>query len=50
MTAQAAIDEWLGYVLTAGVALFVALTRQNPLVPLAVAAAAGVIAGRFGYF
>jgi len=37
-------------VLTAGVALFVALTRQNPLVPLAVATAAGVIAGRFGYF
>ena len=50
VTAQAAIDEWLGYVLTAGVALFVALTRQNPLVPLAVATATGVIAGRFGYF
>jgi chromate transporter len=50
VTAQAAIDQWLGYVLTAGVALFVAFTRGNPLVPLSVATLIGVIAGRLGYF
>jgi hypothetical protein len=50
VTAQAAIDAWLGYVLMAGVALFVALTRRNPLVPLSVATLIGVIAGRLGYF
>jgi chromate transporter len=50
VTAQAAIDRWFGYVLMLGVALFVAFSRKNPLVPLSVATLAGIIAGRLGYF
>jgi hypothetical protein len=50
VTAQAAIDRWFGYVLTLGVAVFVAVSRKNPLVPLSVATLAGIIAGRLGYF
>ena len=42
--------HWFGYVLTLGVALFVAVSRKNPLVPLSVATLAGIIAGRLGYF
>jgi chromate transporter len=50
ITAQAAITDWLGVVLAAGVALFMATTRSNPLVPLSVAVVIGIVAARFGYF
>lgn len=50
VTAQAAVDQWLGYVLVGGVAVFVATSRRNPLVPLSVATVIGVIAARLGYF
>lgn len=50
VTGEAAIDRWLGYVLMAGVAVFVATKRANPLVPLSIATVIGVIASRFGYF
>ena len=50
VTGQAAIHEWLGVVLAAGVAVHVALARTNPLVPLSVAVAIGVVAARLGYY
>lgn len=50
VTAQAAIDSWLGYGLMAGVAVFIALTRHNPLLPLSIATVIGVIAARLGWF
>ena len=50
ITAQAAITDWLGVVLAAGVAIYMATTRSNPLVPLSVVVVVGIVAARFGYF
>ena len=50
VTAQAAIHEWLGVALAVGVAIHVAVSRTNPLVPLSVAVMVGVIAGRLGFY
>lgn len=50
VTAQASIDSVLGVLITAGVAIFVATLRANPLVPLAIATAVGILAARLGYY
>ncbi len=50
ITVQAAITDWLGVVLAAGVAIFMARSRSNPLLPLSVAVVIGIVAARFGYF
>jgi chromate transporter len=50
VTAQAAIDRWLGIVFAGFVAVFIATRRSNPLLPLAIVTVAGVIAGRLGFF
>jgi chromate transporter len=47
--AKAAITSYLGVVIAVGVALHVALTRTNPLVPLFAAIVVGIVAGRLGY-
>ena len=49
ITAKIAVDGPLGIFIAAGVAIFVAMTKQNPLIPILFAIAAGVIAGRYGY-
>ena len=49
VTARAAITNTLGVAIALGVALHVTLTRTNPLIPLFIAIAVGVIAGRFGF-
>jgi chromate transporter len=48
ITAKIAIDGALGIFIAGGVAVFVALTKHNPLIPILFAIAAGVVAGRFG--
>ena len=48
VTARAAISGPAGIVIAAAVGLFTTFVRTNPLVPLGLAVAAGVIAGRFG--
>lgn len=50
ITAQAAISNWLGVALAAGVAVYTGTTRTNPLVPLSAAVVIGIVAARFGYF
>jgi len=49
VTAKAAITAPTGVLIALGVALFVALTRTNPLIPLSVAILCGIVAGRLGY-
>ncbi len=49
VTGRAAITGPLGVAIAVGVALHVTLTKTNPLAPLFVAIAVGVIAGRLGY-
>ena len=39
----------MGIFIAAGVAIFVALTKQNPLIPILLSILVGVIAGRLGY-
>ena len=46
----ATILIWLGVVLAAGVAIFMARSRSNPLLPLSIAVVIGIVAARFGYF
>jgi chromate transporter len=50
ITAQTAIHDWLGVALAVGVAVHVAVSRTNPLIPLFAAVMAGVIAGRLGIY
>lgn len=50
ITATAAISNIVGVAIAAAVAVTVASTRVNPLGPLAAAIAAGVLAGRLGFF
>ena len=49
VTGRAAIDDWLGVVLAAGVAVYILLMRSNPLVPLFIAMAIGVAVRRMGF-
>jgi chromate transporter len=49
VTAQVSITRVFGVIIAIAVTIFVTLTRTNPLVPLSVAIAAGVIAGRLGF-
>lgn len=49
ITAKIAVEGAVGVGIAAGVALFVALTKQNPLIPIVIAIAVGVVAGRYGY-
>jgi chromate transport protein ChrA len=47
--AKIAVDGVIGIFIAAGVAIFVALTKQNPLIPIVLSIVVGVIAGRLGY-
>ena len=49
ITAKIAVDDWIGVFIAAGVAIFVALTKQNPLIPIVLAIVVAIIAGRMGY-
>ena len=49
ITAKIAVDGVIGIFIAAGVAIFVALTKQNPLIPIVLSIVVGVIAGRLGY-
>ena len=49
ITARIAVDGVIGIFIAAGVAIFVALTKQNPLIPIVLSIVVGVIAGRLGY-
>jgi hypothetical protein len=49
ITARIAVDGFIGIFIAAGVAIFVALTKQNPLIPIVLSIVVGVIAGRLGY-
>ena len=49
ITAKIAVDGVIGIFIAAGVAVFVALTKQNPLIPIVLSLVVGVIAGRLGY-
>ena len=49
ITGKIAVDGLIGVFIAAGVAIFVALTKQNPLIPIVLSIAVGVIAGRLGY-
>lgn len=49
ITAKIAVDSVIGIGIAAGVAIFVALTKQNPLIPIVLSIIVGVIAGRLGY-
>ncbi len=49
ITAKIAVDGPVGIFIAGGVAIFVALTKQNPLIPILLAIATGVVAGRYGY-
>ena len=48
ITATAAISNLVGVLIAAAVTIAVATTRTNPLVPLAAAIGAGIVAGRLG--
>ncbi len=50
VTAKIAIEDAMGVVLAAGVAVHFAFTRANPLVPIFAAIVVGIVAGRLGYF
>ena len=49
ITGKAAITGPVGVFIALGVALYVMLTRTNPLVPLFAAIACGILAGRLGF-
>ena len=49
ITARIAVDGFIGIFIAAGVAIFVALTKQNPLIPIVLSIVVGVVAGRLGY-
>ena len=49
ITAKIAVDGFIGIAIAAGVAIFVALTKQNPLIPIVLSIVVGIIAGRLGY-
>ncbi len=49
ITAKIAVDGFVGIVIAAGVAIVVAVTKQNPLISILIAIAVGVGAGRLGY-
>jgi chromate transporter len=49
ITGKAAITRPTGIAIALGVALYVTLTRTNPLVPLSIAILCGIVAGRLGY-
>ena len=49
ITAKIAVDGLVGLVIAAGVAIFVTLSKQNPLIPIVAAIAVGVVAGKLGY-
>jgi hypothetical protein len=49
ITAKIAVEGFMGIFIAAGVAIFVALTKQNPLIPILLSILVGVIAGRLGY-
>jgi chromate transporter len=49
VTAKAAITAPMGIVIACGVALYVTLTRTNPLIPLSIAVVCGIVAGRLGF-
>ena len=50
ITGTAAISNVVGVLIAVAVALTVASTKMNPLIPLAAAVAAGILAGRLGLF
>ena len=49
ITAKIAVDGYVGVFIAIGVAIFVAVSKHNPLIPIVVAIAIGVVAGRLGY-
>lgn len=49
VTGQASIHTIFALGIAAGVALYVSTTRSNPLIPISVAVAVGIVAGRFGF-
>ena len=49
VTARVAIRDLAGIAIALGVAVSINVAKINPLIPLAVAVAAGVLAGRLGY-
>jgi len=49
ITAKIVVEDFIGVFIAAGVAISVALTKQNPLIPIVIAIAVGVVAGRFGW-
>ncbi len=49
VTGRAAIDDWLGVALAAGVGIYISVLRTNPLVPLCIAIAIGVTVRRMGF-
>ena len=49
ITGKIAVDSLIGVFIAAGVAIFVALTKQNPLIPIVLSIVVGVIVGRLGY-
>ncbi len=49
VTARAAVSGALGFAIVAGSALFVALSRRNPLISIAGGALIGLAAGRLGF-
>lgn len=49
VTAKIAVDGLIGFAIAVGVAITVAMTKQNPLIPIVGAIAIGIIAGRLGY-
>ncbi len=50
VTGHAAIDHWLGVAIAGGVAIHIALSRTNPLIPLGIGTAIGIAAARLGFF
>ena len=49
VTAKLAVDGAVGVIIALGVAIFVALTKVNPLIAILIAITVGVAAGRLGY-
>jgi chromate transporter len=49
ITAKIAVEGIVGIVIAGAVAIFVALTKLNPLIPIIAAIGVGIIAGRLGY-
>ena len=49
VTGRAAIHDWLGVTLAAGVAVYISVRKDNPLVPLFIAIAIGITVRRMGF-